>query len=321
MTVPHTICRGGRQKGMALLNALIIVSVAAGVAARVLRDDVDAYARFEMMARSDQARQYALAGEWLARKLLEGDWKGGTLDHLGETWADEERVFPIETGRIGGRIVDLQGLFNLNALRDSDGALRQPAYEQLDRLLDAAGARPGTAVAVAEWVLSEPVLLPGAQGDRPYLRASPPYRRARRPMAGGSELRLIAGMTPAAYRGLRPLVTALPDPTEINVNTSPAPVLKALAPGIDEGVVEQIVESRAETPFASVTEFRRRVVEWAPPLVAEALESVPITVSSSWFLIDVEAEAGHGRARVVAVAQRSVEDGAVGILMRLEERP
>ena len=321
MTAPRTVSGGGRQRGMALLNALVIVSVATGVAARVLRDDVDMHARFEMMARSDQARQYAMAGEWLARELLEEDWKDGPLDHLGETWADEERVLPIETGRVGGRIVDQQGLFNLNALRGSDGALRQPVHDRLDRLLDAAGTRPGTGVAVAEWVLSDPVLLSGAQGDRPYLRADPPYQRARTPMVGGSELRMITGMTPAAYRRLRPLVTALPDPTEINVNTSPAPVLKALAPGIDDGVVREIIESRAETPFASATEFRRRMAERIPPLAAEALEDVPVTVSSSWFLIDIEAEDGPGRARVVALARRSSEDGSVAVTMRLEEVP
>ena len=87
-----------RQSGMVLLNALVIVSVAAGVAARMLRDDADARGRFEMMVRSDQARQYALAAEWLARGLLETDWEDGAVDHLGETWAESEHVFPIGAG-------------------------------------------------------------------------------------------------------------------------------------------------------------------------------------------------------------------------------
>ena len=310
-----------RQRGMALLNALVVVSIVAGVAARLLRDDVDAHSRFEMMARSDQARQYVLAGEWLGRKLLEADWNDGAIDHLAERWAEEGRVFPIESGWVGGRILDLQGRFNINALVGPDGALHRPAYDHLERLLDAAEAPPATAVAVAEWIASEPVLLPGARGDRPYLRASPPYQRPRAPMAGTSELRLVAGMTDVAYRRLRPLVTALPGPTDINVNTAPAPVLEALAPGIDDTVVAELIESRTETPFTSAAGFRKQVAHRISPLAAQVLEDAPITVFSSWFLIDVEAQAGSGRARAVSVARRSAEDGSVRVLMRLETRP
>ena len=204
-----------RQRGMALLNALVIVSVTAGVAARMLRDDVDAYGRFEMMARSDQARQYALAVEWLARDLLQADWEHGRIDHLGESWAETVRELPVDTGRARSRILDLQGLFNLNSVRDSDGELHPPAYDQLDRLLEAAGASSRTAVAVAEWILSDPPRLRDTRGDRPYLVANPPYLRARAPMTGGSELSQIAGMKSDVYRRLRPQVTALPGPTAI----------------------------------------------------------------------------------------------------------
>ena len=310
-----------RQSGMVLLNALVIVSVAAGVAARMLRDDADARGRFEMMVRSDQARQYALAAEWLARGLLETDWEDGAVDHLGETWAESEHVFPIGAGQVRGRILDLQGRFNLNGIGDSEGALHQPAYDQLERLLDGAGASPRTAVAVAEWILSEPLDMRGARGDRPYLAANPPYLRARAPMVGASELALVAGMEAGAYRQLRPLVTALPGPTAINVNTAPGPVLMSLAPGIDDEDVAELIERRTETPFASAADFRRHMAGRVPLSAAQALEDAPVTVFSSWFLIDIEAQAGPGRSRVVAVARRSTEDGAVSVLMRLEERP
>ena len=299
MRMPRILTDCRLQRGVALLNALVIISVAAGVATRLLRDDVDAYARFEMMVRSDQARQYALAAEWLARELLRADGENGETDHLGESWAQTERVFSVESGLVGVRVVDLQGRFNLNSIVGPDGVLRRPAYDQLDRMLDAAGAPSGTAVAVAEWMLSE----------------TPPQ-----PMAGGSELRLIAGMTASVYRRLRPLVTALPVPTEINVNTSPVPVLKALAPNMDDDFVEEILESRAESPFGGPAEFRQRMAERVPPTVAKVLENTPVTVSSNWFLVDAEAHVETGRARVVTVIQRS-PGGGVSALMRLEERP
>ena len=310
-----------RQGGMALLSALVIVGVAAGVAAGMLRDDADARSRFELMVRSDQARQYALAAEWQARELLEKDWEEGPIDHLGEDWAQGGHVFPIGAGQVRGRILDLQGLFNLNAVAGPDGALDQAAYDRLDRLLDGAGARPRAAVAVAEWIVSEPLEMRGARGDRPYLGADPPYLRARAPMAGASELRLVAGIEADAYRRLRPLVTALPGPTAINVNTAPAPVLMSLAPGIDDKDAAAIIRTRTRTPFADVQEFRRRMAARVPPSAVEALANAPVAVFSSWFLVDVEARAGPGRSRVVAVVRRSAGDGTVSVLMRLEGRP
>ena len=312
--------RRGRESGVALLNALVIISVVTGVTARLLRDDVDAYARFEMMIRSNQARQYALGAVWLASDLLRTDGENGGTDHLDESWAKTDRVFPLEAGFVRVRIVDLQGRLNLNSVAGPDGLLRQPVYDQLERLFDAAGAPPRTATAVAEWVMSNPPPLPGRRGDGPYLSAKPPYRRPREPMTGSTELRLMVDITASAYRRLRPLVTALPVPTDINVNTSPAPVLKALAPGIDDRVVEAILKSRAESPFISPAEFHRRMAARIPPRVAEELEHTPVTVFSNWFLIDCEAQAGSGRARVVTVVQRSSENG-VSALLRLEERP
>ena len=306
---------------MALLNALVIVAVAAGVAARMLRDDVDARNRFEMMVRSDQARQYALAAEWLARNRLEADWELGAIDHLGEAWAEPESELPIESGQVRSRIVDLQGLFNLNNVTDSGDALHQPAYDQLERLLDAAGAAPATAVAVAEWIMIEPPRMRGTRGDRPYRNADPPYLRARAPMIGASELGLIAGMEAPAYRWLRPVVTALPSPTAINVNTAPGPVLKSLAPGIDDDHAAEIMELRAEKPFANPEEFRALMAERLRSTELEALENVPVTATSNWFLLDIEAEAGSGRSRVVTIARRSADDGAVDVWMRLESRP
>ena len=98
-------------------------------------------------------------------------------------------------------------------------------------------------------------------------------------------------------------------------------MLKSLAPGIDDKDLAAIVEIRTETPFASVADFRQLMARRIPPSGEEALENAPLAVSSSWFLIDIEAEAAAGRSRVVTVVRRSADDGTVSVLMRLETRP
>ena len=89
-------------------------------------------------------------------------------------------------------------------------------------------------------------------------------------------------MEAGAYRQLRPLVTALPGPTAINVNTAPGPVLMSLAPGIDDEDVAELIELRTETPFASAAEFRRQMAGRVPLSAAQTLEDAPVTVFFSF---------------------------------------
>jgi len=55
-----------------------------------------------------------------------------------------------------------------------------------------------------------------------------PYRAANLLMQSVDELRLVRGFTPEIVEKLRPWITALPQPTEINVNTASKDVLGAL---------------------------------------------------------------------------------------------
>jgi len=74
-------------------------------------------------------------------------------------------------------------------------------------------------------------------------------------MGDVSELLLVQGITPEVYRRLAPYVVALPQPTAINVNTAPLPVLAALSETLDPQSLRAVLAAREQRGFASVDAF------------------------------------------------------------------
>jgi general secretion pathway protein K len=104
---------------------------------------------------------------------------------------------------------------------------------------------------------------------------------------------------------LRPYVSALDSPTPVNVNTASPEVLIAVANGLDRAGALALVAARAQTPFASVADFRSRLPR-ADILIDEAL----VDVKSNWFEVSIEARQGDTLARARAMLGRSVTPGA-----------
>ena len=64
-----------------------------------------------------QAWWYAMSAEALVIKVLNQDFKDDPdRVSLGQNWAREDGVFPVEDGTLSGRVRDLQSCFNLNSL-------------------------------------------------------------------------------------------------------------------------------------------------------------------------------------------------------------
>ncbi len=311
-----------RQRGVALLNALVIIAIVAAVAARITRDEFDMRVRVDLMMRSDQALAYARSAEALAMQLLEAEWEQKSTDHLGEGWAEADRTFAIEGGMVRGQIVDLQGRFNLNAIRNREGNLDAVGYAILQRLLASAGAERRAAPRLAEWILGDSAPVQETRGDAPYLSdEDQPFVRSRAPLMGASELRPIDGVSGAVFARLQPLVTALPEATTINVNTAPPAVLAALAPGIRLSDVNRAIAGRQNEPFGNPAEFLDRLEERVSPLAADTLGRAPLGVSSEWYMIEIYAEADTGRATLHSMVFRSKDDGSVVPHLRLENGP
>lgn len=254
-----------RQQGVALLTALLIVALVAVAAIGIVNAQFLNLRRAENLLHGDQAYVYALGVEnWalgmLTRDAQQDEAAALELDALTEAWNAPLAKTEVEGGSVAGRIVDLQGLFNLNNLlaQREDGG--QPHLGYLQRLLRQLQLDPQLAAAIADWLDADiDTRYPGGAEDLAYMRAALPYRANNGFMADRSELLLVQGITPDVYRRLAPYVVALPQPTTINVNTAPLPVLAALSESLDAQTLEAAMAARQQRGFDSVAAFLKAV--------------------------------------------------------------
>jgi general secretion pathway protein K len=287
----------GGQRGVALVTALLVVSLAIIAAtAMVTRFQVD-MRRTGNLLNGEQAYAYAMAAESWAYVILRRDRADNKHDALDEGWSTALPPIPVEGGFVNGRVEDLQGRFNVNNLAGNEGGVDTIQLDYYKRLLEILDLEPALAPALQDWIDADiNATFPDGAEDDEYLLSEPPYRTGNRPLADISELRLIKGYTAEVLAVLEPHITALPDLTVINVNTATPVVLQALHAELDESDVQQLLEARdAEQdgePFTDMKAF----------LAHEALAglelAIDVDVQSDWFNILTDVSVGRGLARL-----------------------
>jgi general secretion pathway protein K len=288
-----------RQRGAAILVAMLIVALAATAAASLLQQ-LDLALRQTATTRSYEQAMWVLRGglQW-ARSILAQDAQSSTLDYGREMWATGLPPTDIEQGTISGEIRDQQGLFNVNNLaRDGGPSARDIAA--FKRLLQVVGLDADLAEAIADWIdADQEPLAPGGAEDAYYLRLAEPYRAANQPIAEISELLRVRGVDEAAVAQLRTVATALPDRSAINVNLAPPEVLVAVVNGLTLPEARALASERAEAPFRNLADFRRRLprreLQW---------NDDELTVRSDFFLVQGRAQVGTADVRMEALLQR-----------------
>jgi general secretion pathway protein K len=213
MRMPH------RERGIALLIALLTVALAAVLIAGLLDRGELALARTRNAVRGEQAEAYAQALEAYAAEVLIKDLDDGDEDNHSDLWASPLPPQQVPGGTLLASLTDLNGCFNLNNLGPGDDGTWLTMF---GRLLAAVGVDAEIASAVKDWIG------PSDSADGYYLAQQQPYRTAQRAFAHVSELRLVRGVTGEVYARLAPYVCALPPGTRINVNTASVPVLQTL---------------------------------------------------------------------------------------------
>jgi general secretion pathway protein K len=302
---------GGRQRGVALVTALLVVSLATIAAvAMATRLQVDVR-RTGNLLHGEQAYAYALAAESWAEVILQRDADDSKIDTLGEDWATALPPIAVEGGFVSGRIEDLQGRFNVNNLVGADGKPSVPDLEYFKRLLGLLEVEPGLAIALLDWIDADiNATLPDGAEDDIYLLENPPYRAANRPLVSTSELRLVKGYSPEVIALLEPYITALPEPTALNVNTASPVVLQALHAQLDAIDAEQIIEARGEDGFTELEAFL------ALDALAGLQLDVDVDIKSDWFSVLTDVRIGRGQAQLESRLQRSDKVLTVGYRVR-----
>lgn len=289
------------ETGAALLTVLMLVAIVAVLAAASLeRLKLATRASVNMIA-IDQARSYGYAAEAVAlsritdlvardaaKTTLAGDWQGRSIP------------FPIDGGTASARLVDGGNCFNVNSVvtqgQDQQQTFaRSVAILQFESLMINLGVRPNEArpisLALADWIDSDTVPLSGGAEDGAYARAKVPHSTANDLMADASEIRVLAGMTPAIYTSLRPWVCALPvtELSPININTiSPAqaPLIAMLIPGqLSVQTAKRMIDERPANGYADIVSF------WSLPALAGVSPSAEVQAQvktkTRWFALDL----------------------------------
>ncbi|MEN8175465.1 MAG: type II secretion system minor pseudopilin GspK [Pseudomonadota bacterium] len=284
---------------MALITVMVVVAIVVAISSRMMLEHQLDVRRAANLLHGDQVIQHLLALETWAREVLLEDRQEGTLDHERENWATQIAPIAADGGLVAGRILDQQGLFNLNNLLDESGRAEPGAKAQLERLIrqvseDGGGTEAEALVnAIVDWLDPDSeVSHPGGAEDLDYAVKDPAYRTAGASFVSPTELLLVEGMTYELLDSLRPYVTALPDRTSLNVNTAPTPVLQALSADIDEDLAGELVRERGEDPFDTAEQFRLRLKNSLGEAGMEQLDGAALGVASDYFLVESQARFG-----------------------------
>lgn len=312
--------RLARQRGIALMTAVLVVALATMAAVAVLSSTRIALHRAENLRDSEHEWWYATGIESWIKSILIRDLRDNKTDSLADPWAKPVDYLPVDFGSIRGAVTDQQGLFNLNNFGVVDVKQYEKFVAQFERLLqllaqdmdevDTNAARP-LAAAIRDWIDADdqPSGYDGAE-DTEYLSRTPPYRTANRYLESVSETLAIKGMTPKLYRQLLPYVTALPQlNTPVNINTAPALVLFSLVKQANPEL-RQFAETRLKNPAEDTTKMQTAFDPTTPP----------IAVSSQFFMLRAEVFIGNGRLALYSFLYRPAQ-GAPVVLGRNLDSP
>jgi general secretion pathway protein K len=295
-----------RQRGAALLTAMIIVTLIATLAASMVWQQWRAV-QIEVAERARMQSSWILSGalDW-AKLILREDAKSGGPDHLGEPWAvplAEARLSTFlaadkdnntDSGPeafLSGSITDVQSRYNLRNLVDNTGKISAVEVNALKQLLRAINVGEGVADRIATGLRD--AIAPLANGNSGNTGSSGNSPLLPRDVSQLSWL----GIDDDSIRLMKPYVTILPVHTPVNANTASAEVLLAAIPGVDRGTAQRIVQTRQRNPFKSPQE----VLALVPKTVAETTTATQVNVASAFFEV-------RGRLRL---ADRVLEESSL----------
>jgi general secretion pathway protein K len=304
--------RTSRQRGAAVVTALLIVTLAVVVVSGMLW-------RQQVQIRSIENQRLMAQAQWIdrsavdwARLILHDDLRRSNTDYLGEPWSvpvAETRLSDFlgaglrtdqsgETSFVSGRILDAQARFNLTNLYQAtqstqstpDGAGRtlgpDPlAVKAFERLLQALGMNAALAEPTAQYFLR------AAKG------VSSDGQPAPRPPDSVQDLLAIPGYTPEMLDTLEPFVIVLPERTPVNANTADAEVLSAVIDNLPLDRARELVRQRDRAHFNNAGDITKQLQAIAPQATVGANT---LDVSTHYFLI--YGLVRHERARRLKVS-------------------
>ncbi|MCR4347278.1 MAG: type II secretion system minor pseudopilin GspK [Sulfuricaulis sp.] len=294
----QTFTPASRQHGLALITAMLVVAIAATTAAYLSFDQQIWLRQAQNLTDRAQAEVVRAGAQEWAITILAKDAKDSKNDDLTEDWAKPLPPLAVEGGQVTGRIFDAQGKFNLNNL--VRGGAPSPAdIGAFKHLLESFSIDPNLSDAVIDWIDADSNASSAGAEDIDYLQMKIPYRAANQPLQSVEELRLVRGFTKELVDKLRPWISALPQPTETNLNTAPKEVLSAVFYTLPISAIESFM---AQRPYKNQVQMGQELVKLA---AGTTLPQAFYGIKSSYFEVEVTTLFGRYQRTTQALIQRS----------------
>jgi general secretion pathway protein K len=236
---------GRHQRGVALIIALVLVSLATILAWKIGYDGYLERRRSTGVLAVEQALQFGMGAEALAADALVKSREQSPQDTLAQPWAQPTQALPITSennpdgepiGMLQGSLEDMQGRFNLNSLGHvmPNGQPDPVPLAQFERLLASLQLETKWAQIARDWIDQDQIAsIPDGAEDAVYTSQTPPYLAGNWPMTSATELMAMPEFGIERYLKLAPYVTALPNANSIiNICTASALVIESLADGL-----------------------------------------------------------------------------------------
>ena len=304
-----------RQRGVALITAIVVVAIATILAVRIGSRAALDLRRTAGLVALDQGWHVALGAEAWAIEALKEDWRNASgpqkTDHLAEAWAQPLPPLPVDGGEVRGVLEDMQGRFNLNNLINAEHKPDDTNVRRFQQLLILVGAQPRWASLMADWIDDD--TMPDGDGaeDGTYLGQSPPYRTANGLVVTTTELMALPGMTRDEFERIRPYVAALPPGTALNVCTAKAPVLTAfIESSTDFSNEELLAANRREGCYPDTTVLS--------DVLGDKWSSVEddFSENTNWFRALTAVRIGTSEFTLYSLINRNGSDTAIRTVLR-----
>ncbi|MGB3275841.1 MAG: type II secretion system minor pseudopilin GspK [Castellaniella sp.] len=281
---------GFRQRGMAVIAAMLVVIAAAALATALIEGQGRLVRVLSTERHLAQAHWLLHGGLDWSRVILHLDARENATTRLDGLWTQTLADLPVgpadnpRAALFSGRIEDTQGKFNLRDLA-ADGQASPAAVAALERLLQWLGQDPSLARVLAQRVAdSQPGLgrAPVAMGLRSL-----------------DDLQGIEGLGLPGVEALRPYAAYLPETVPLNANTASAEVLGAVIEGLGLAGARDLAAQRDRGLWFV---NRGDLINRLPALQAEQVRR--LDVRSDWFSVAGEVSVGDTIVGLRALLQR-----------------
>lgn len=199
-----------KQRGTAVITALLMVSIAAAIGVALMTEQKINIRRTQQLKTAQQAYYMSEGALYWAKAVIK-DYVPLQQREAQQTGGLEWPQILPETpilggqGRVRAELNIASNYINLNNLGSAEDVNK---LTELLQGIDGMNQEQVQALikAIKAWIEPKPTL----QLDERYLAQTPPYRAAHQAMQSKSELRLVSGVTPQVYERLKDSVTAAP---------------------------------------------------------------------------------------------------------------